>query len=151
MPFLGSLNSIKKMEVKVLCQGSAGFIPGAFFASAPATSHLNVVVRSSFLYWGGSKWLVNSPRVSSSDDSPVDNSSRFYPCCPMRGHIWTAFLNPIDRPPISAFFPTTPLSLFFHPKPFPLFLFLYFFIPLLLPLPIRFTAASYPYASSHQW
>ena len=46
----------------------------------------------------------------------------FYPCCPMRGHIRTAFLNPIDRPPISStFFPTTLLSLFFHPKP-PLYL-----------------------------
>ena len=22
----------------------------------------------------------------------------FYPCCPMRGHMWTALLNPIDRP-----------------------------------------------------
>ena len=42
----------------------------------------------------------------------------FYPCCPMRGHIWTAFLNPIDRPPISStFFRTTLLSLSFHPKP----------------------------------
>ena len=36
----------------------------------------------------------------------------------MHGHIWTAFLNPIDRHPISStFFPTTLLSLFFHPKP----------------------------------
>ena len=36
----------------------------------------------------------------------------------MRGHIWTAFLNPIDRPPISStFFRTTLLSLSFHPKP----------------------------------
>ena len=42
----------------------------------------------------------------------------FYSCCPMRGHIWTALLNLIDRPPISStFFPKTPLSLFFHPKP----------------------------------
>ena len=43
----------------------------------------------------------------------------FYPCCPMRGHIWTALLNPIDRTPISStFFPTTLfLSPFFHPKP----------------------------------
>ena len=22
----------------------------------------------------------------------------FYPCCPIRGHMWTALLNPIDRP-----------------------------------------------------
>ena len=36
----------------------------------------------------------------------------------MRGYIWTAFLNPIDRTPISStFFLTTPLSSFFHPKP----------------------------------
>ena len=42
----------------------------------------------------------------------------FYPCCPMRGHIWTAFLNPIDRTSIcSTFFLTTLLSPFFHPKP----------------------------------
>ena len=42
----------------------------------------------------------------------------FYPCCPMRGHIWTAFLNPIDRPPTSStFFRTTLLSPSFHPKP----------------------------------
>ena len=41
----------------------------------------------------------------------------FYPCCPMRGHIWTAFLNPIDCPPISTFFRTTLLSPSFHPKP----------------------------------
>ena len=41
----------------------------------------------------------------------------FYPCCPMRGHIWTAFLKPIDCPPISTFFRTTLLSPSFHPKP----------------------------------
>ena len=36
----------------------------------------------------------------------------------MRGHIWTAFLNPIDRTPISStFFLTTPVNPFFHPKP----------------------------------
>ena len=46
-------------------------------ATAPTTSHLNVVVRSPSLHWGGSKWLVNSPRVSSSGDSPLDNSSHF--------------------------------------------------------------------------
>ena len=35
----------------------------------------------------------------------------------MRGHIWTAFLNSIDRPPISsAFFRTTLLGPSFHPK-----------------------------------
>ena len=42
----------------------------------------------------------------------------FYPCRPMRGHIWTAFLNPIDRPPTSStFFRTTFLSPSFYPKP----------------------------------
>ena len=42
----------------------------------------------------------------------------FYPCCPMRGHIWTAFLNPIDRTPISStFFRTTLLNPCFQPKP----------------------------------
>ena len=36
----------------------------------------------------------------------------------MRGHIWTAFLNPIDRPLTSStFFQTTLLSPSFHPKP----------------------------------
>ena len=36
----------------------------------------------------------------------------------MRGHIWTAFLNPTDRPLISStFFQTTLLSPSFHPKP----------------------------------
>ena len=42
----------------------------------------------------------------------------FYPCCPMRGHIWAAFLNPINRPPTSSTFSrTTLLSTSFHPKP----------------------------------
>ena len=36
----------------------------------------------------------------------------------MRGHIWTAFLNPIDRPlTFSTFFWTPLLSPSFHPKP----------------------------------
>ena len=36
----------------------------------------------------------------------------------MRGHIWTAFLNPIDRPPtFSTFFRITLLSPSFHSKP----------------------------------
>ena len=86
------------------------------------TSHLNVV-RSPSLHWKGSKWLVNSPSVSSSGDSPVDN---FSPCflsllSNAQSHM-DSILKPIDRPPISStFFPTTLLSLFFHPKP-PLFL-----------------------------
>ena len=33
-----------------------------------------MVVQSPSLHWGGSKWLVDSPRVSSSGDSLVDNS-----------------------------------------------------------------------------
>ena len=42
----------------------------------------------------------------------------FYPCCPIRSHICTAFLNPIDRPPISStLLWTTLLSPSFHPKP----------------------------------
>ena len=42
----------------------------------------------------------------------------FYPCCPMRGHIWTALLNPIDLPPNpSIFFRTSLLRPSFHPKP----------------------------------
>ena len=37
----------------------------------------------------------------------------------MRGHIWTALLNPIDRPPTaSIFFRTSFLRPSFHPKPF---------------------------------
>ena len=41
----------------------------------------------------------------------------FYPCCRMRGHIWTAFLNPFVRTSISTFILTTPLSSVFHTKP----------------------------------
>ena len=42
----------------------------------------------------------------------------FYHCCPMRGHIWTALLNPIDRHPTpSIFFRTSLLRPSFHPKP----------------------------------
>ena len=44
------------------------------FNKPSTTSHLNVVVHSPFLYWGGSKWLVDSPKVSSSGDSLSDNS-----------------------------------------------------------------------------
>ena len=43
--------------------------------------------------------------------------SFFYPCCPMRGHVWTALLNPIDRPSTSStFFQTTLLSPSFQPS-----------------------------------
>ena len=42
----------------------------------------------------------------------------FYPCCPMRGHMWTALLNPIDRPPTpSIFFRTSLPRPSFYPKP----------------------------------
>ena len=42
----------------------------------------------------------------------------FYPCCPMRGHIWTVLLNPIDRPPTPyIFFRTSLPRPSFHPKP----------------------------------
>ena len=93
--------------------------PGANITlSAPTTSHLNVVVQSSSLHWGGSKWLIDSPRVSSSGDSLRTTLLIFYPCCPMRGHIWTALLNLIDRPPTSSiFFRTSLLRPSFHPKP----------------------------------
>ena len=95
-------------------------IPCESETSAPTTSHLNVVVQSPSLHWGGLKWLVNSPRVSSSAILPWTTLFLvFYPCCRMRGHIWIAFLNPIERTPISStFFWTTLLSLSFHPKPF---------------------------------
>ena len=42
----------------------------------------------------------------------------FYPCCPMRGHMWTALLNPIDRPPTPSILSQTSLPRpSFHPKP----------------------------------
>ena len=42
----------------------------------------------------------------------------FYPCCPMRGHMWTALLNPIDRPPTPSILSRTSLPRpSFHPKP----------------------------------
>ena len=56
----------------------------------------------------------------------------FYPCCPLRGHLSTAFLNPNDRPPI--FYPDN----FLVSSPTQTF-----------SLSILLTAA-YPYASSHQ-
>ena len=61
----------------------------------------------------------NSPRVSSSGGSPSDNSSsHFLFLLSNARHIWTAFLNPINRIPTSStFFRTILLSLSFHPKP----------------------------------
>ena len=42
----------------------------------------------------------------------------FYPGCPMRGHMWTALLNPIDRPPTPSILSRTSLPRpSFHPKP----------------------------------
>ena len=42
----------------------------------------------------------------------------FYPCCPMRGHMWTALLNPIDRPPTPSILSRISLPRpSFHPKP----------------------------------
>ena len=42
----------------------------------------------------------------------------FYPGCPMRGHMWTALLNPIDRPPTPSILSRTSLPHpSFHPKP----------------------------------
>ena len=77
-----------------------------------------MVVQSPSLHWGGSKWLVDSPRVSSSGDSPLDNSSHFLSLLPMRGHMWTALLNPIDRPPTPSILSRTSLPRpSFHPKP----------------------------------
>ena len=38
-------------------------------STAPTTSHLNVLVQSPSLHWGGLKWLVNSPRISSLGNS----------------------------------------------------------------------------------
>ena len=79
---------------------------------APTTSHLNVVC--SPITNGLSIPRESHPRAI----LPWTTLLIFYPCCPMRGHIWTAFLNPIDRPlNSSTFFRTTLLSLSFHPKP----------------------------------
>ena len=42
----------------------------------------------------------------------------FYPCCPMRGHMWTALLNPIDLPPTPSILSRTSLPRpSFHSKP----------------------------------
>ena len=85
--------------------------------SAPTTSHLNVVVQSPFCTGEGRNGF-SIPRGSHPAVLPWTTLFLiFYPCCPMRGHIWTAFLNPIDRPPTSSsFFRTTLLSPSFHPK-----------------------------------
>ena len=96
------------------------FLVGEFvFASLRILIELTILHIINVHYRLQQKWLVNSPpMVSSSGGSPSDNSSHFYSCCPMRGYIWTAFLNPIDRPPTSStFFRTTLLSPSFHPKP----------------------------------
>ena len=61
----------------------------------------------------------------------------FYPCCPMRGHMWTALLNPIDRPPYPFCSLLDISSSFLLPLQTS---------SLLIPL----TADSYLYASSYQ-
>ena len=67
-------------------------------AAAPTTRHLNVVVQSLFLHWGGSKWFVNSPRVLSSGDSLVDNSfPRFLSLLSNARSHMDSILNPNDR------------------------------------------------------
>ena len=63
--------------------------------------------------------------------------SFFYPCCPMRGHMWTALLNPIDRPPTLSIFSRTSLPRSLLP-------------PQTSSLLIPLTADSYLYASSYQ-
>ena len=84
--------------------------------SAPTTSHFNVVVQSPSQHWGDRNGLSIPQGFHPRAILPWTTLLLiFYPCCPMRGHIWTAFLNPIDCPPISStFFRTTPS---FHPKP----------------------------------
>ena len=104
--------------------------------SAPTTSHLNVVVQSPSLHWRRLKWLVNSPRVSFSGDSPLDNSSHFLSLLSNARSLWTAFLNPIDLP--------LPLLLSFGQL---------FLVPPSTPNPsllIPPTADTYLYASPHQ-
>ena len=65
-------------KFSILARGRSSFYLSAFEATfIKSTSHLNVVVQSPSLHWGGSKWLINSSRVSSSGDSPSDNSFHF--------------------------------------------------------------------------
>ena len=111
----GFLDAEKKKNVTIVRLPTSEANP---FPTAPATSHLNVVVQSPSLHWEGRNGLSIPRRSHPRAILSWTILLVFYPCCPMRGHIWTAFLNPIDRPPIpSTFFPTTFLCLFFHPKP----------------------------------
>ena len=75
------------------------------------------LVQSPSLHWGGSKWLVNSPRVSSSDDPLGTFFLVFYPCCSLSGHRRMAFLIPNDCLPSSFTFLTTPFIIFSNSKP----------------------------------
>ena len=61
----------------------------------------------------------------------------FYPCCPMRGHMWTALLNPTDRPPYPFYFLSDISSSSLLP-------------PQTSSLLIPLTADSYLYASPYQ-
>ena len=86
--------------------------------SAPTTSHLNVVVQSPSCTGEGRNGL-SIPRGSHPQAIlPWTTLFSFYPCCPMRGHMWTALLNPIDRPPTPSILSRTSLPRpSFHPKP----------------------------------
>ena len=75
------------------------------------------MVQSPPLHCGGSKWLVDSPRVSSSGDSLLDNSSHFLSLLSNARSHMDSILKPNLPPPISStFFRTTLLSPSFHPK-----------------------------------
>ena len=87
-------------------------------SAAPTTSHLNMVVQP-LLYTGEGRNGLSIPRGSHPRAILFWTTLLiFYPCCPMRGHMWTALLNPIDRPPTpSIFFRTSLPRPSFHPKP----------------------------------
>ena len=90
-------------------------------SSAPTTSHLNVVVQSPSLHWGGVEMACRFPEGLILGQFSLRQLffSFFIPAvqCAVT-YIWTAFLNPIDRPPISStFFRIILLSPSFHPKP----------------------------------
>ena len=105
--------------------------------TAPTTSHLNVVVHSPSLQWGGSKWLVDSPRVSSSGDSLSDNSSHFLSLLSnARSHV-DSTLKPNWPPPYPFYFLSDISSSSLLP-------------PQTSSLLIPLTADSYLYASPYQ-
>ena len=97
--------------------------------TAPTTSHFNVVC-SSLPCTGEGRNGLSIPRASHHRAAPLWTifSLIFYPCCPLRGHRWTAFLIPNDCPLSSFTFLKTFLSSFSNPNP-PFYL---FYPPLLL-------------------